>query len=117
MVKKKIETQWFIEPLDEFSNNVIVELLSIMGEVDINISLKHKGGKKPPVYRVPFRAISYLEKSKKTQPIKYRVYDRQGNDGLAQDSEKFLNLKRKKKAKPAEELAGKARKKKQSRPK
>ena len=91
----KKETQWFITPFPD-ANARIAEFIIKAGEdTDEHSELKTKDGKKHFAYRVSFRIINFIEKSRDLlNGHDYRIYDRNGEHGLARES-KFLKKRKK----------------------
>jgi len=78
------DTQWFVEPLDYFTNKAIAEALAREGLVDESeqVGVKDSGGKVHNLWRVPGGKIQFLRRAKKNEPrFLFRFWCRSGQDG------------------------------------
>jgi len=74
---------WFVEPLDKETNESIATALQEDAEENLLcITLADK--KQHHLWRVPFDFIKYLQKSKDTSRLSFRVYNRVGNGQIRQ---------------------------------
>jgi hypothetical protein len=80
---KLITTQWFVEPVDKFTNDAIAEYLADQpnaGDAAI-AGLEDADGKRHDVWQVAHSTITRLEASKSRAPLAFRVYLRHGPRG------------------------------------
>lgn len=81
MKKKKVMTNWFVEPLDAFTNEVISKELAKTSDVVESVELKVSDGTVHSMFQVPsYRIVSQLNAGKKTFSLKYHVYSRVGKN-------------------------------------
>ena len=83
VMRLKPSTQWFVEPHDKYTNDVIAGYLVDQpdtGEASI-AGLKDDQGIPHNVWQVSHATITRLEASKSTMPLAFRVYLRHGPRG------------------------------------
>jgi len=97
-------TQWFVEPLDMRTNEIIAQALAKKCRADVvDLCLVDDEGKEHQVYMVDFPFINFLRKSRITHSLNYRIFDRAGISGIARNSRRFLGKKKKPKMKKGRE--------------
>jgi hypothetical protein len=90
------DTQWFVEPLDYFTNKVIAEVLAREGLVDESeqVGVMDSGGKVHNLWRVPGGKILFLKRAKRNEPrFKFRFWSRSGKNGVISPAD-FLEKRR-----------------------
>ncbi len=79
-MKKKVETQWFVEPLDANTNEVIVKFLINLGQVYENYALRDEKGIPRTVLQLEkYSYVSRLYSDKFKFSLKFKIYTRRGN--------------------------------------
>ncbi|MDD2680488.1 MAG: hypothetical protein PHE20_00085 [Patescibacteria group bacterium] len=79
MKKKTVTTNWFVEPLNPFTNEVIAKELAKTADIVESVKLKINDGSVHAMYQVPsYHIISQLDAGKKQFSLKYKVYSRTG---------------------------------------
>lgn len=79
-MSKKVETQWFVEPLDANTNEVIVRFLINQCEVYENYSLRdNKGVARTVLQLEKYSYVSRLYNDKFKFSLKFKIYTRQGS--------------------------------------
>jgi hypothetical protein len=76
-------TQWFVEPVDKYTNDAIAGYLADQpsaGDAAI-AGLEDTEGNRHDVWQVAHSTITRLEASKNTMPLAFRVYFRHGPRG------------------------------------
>ncbi len=81
--KRKYE--WFVKPLDDFTNQAVTELLLKTGDVDEVLELKDGHSKTHRVLRVDYGVVQLVQRSQKHQPLRFKVFNRQGPDSAARE--------------------------------
>ena len=69
--------EWFIEPLNDFTNEVIARVMADVGESDfsnLSLALHDNEGKVHNVWSVDYSLVNQLQKSQ--QPLKFAVFNR-----------------------------------------
>ena len=79
------EPQWFIEPLDEESNDRVGNLLAAMQMADdviVGLMVKIHGiPTRVNVYRTPHKIIQYIDNSRRDSRLRIRIWARKGEHG------------------------------------
>ena len=84
-MKKKITYRWFIEPLDAFTNDVLSAALPKLGFATETMQITGPEKVKRQVWEADSRFIARAQMSKKSFPLKFRVFVRRGNNGTVQE--------------------------------
>jgi hypothetical protein len=87
----KQKTSWYVEPQDSYTNNVLQKELKGVEYV----YLKNNLNKHLLAYEVDHAFITNLKKSKYDLHLKFKVYRKQGQNGVAREFD-FDFLKKKK---------------------
>jgi hypothetical protein len=96
---EKQEYQWFVEPLDSHTNEVIARLLEQDMGADLT-TITDEHGETKEAFIVEHKHIQALENSKKQQNLRFRKYNRKGKDGKIREW-KFTGKKKTRKEKKA----------------
>jgi len=89
----KQKTRWYVEPQDSHTNNVLQREL---GGIE-HVYLKNNLGKTVLAYEVIHAFITKLKQSRNDLHLKFKVYRKQGQNGLASEFDfSFLSNKKKK---------------------
>jgi hypothetical protein len=92
----KSDTQWFVEPLDYFTNEAIARVLAREGLVDEaeQVGVVDKYGKVHNLWRVPGGKIQLLHRAKKTESrFQFRFWLRNGQNGIINPAD-FIEKRR-----------------------
>lgn len=76
---KKTVCEWFIKPLDDFTNEAIARLMADRCESDVsslNFSLVDNQGESHDVWSVDYPVVATFQRSK--QPVRFKVFTREG---------------------------------------
>ncbi len=100
--KKKI-TQWFVEPRDDWSNELISRLIgfSQVEAESIGLGISDGSGQSRNIWQCTWSQIDFLNRSQYRLQIKFRVHKRNGNTGPirpAPDFTKFPSPRRRHKS-------------------
>jgi len=91
--------QWFVEPLDDFTNESIARALAEVSSIDTLVNIIDDKSVGHNLYRVEHKFITQLRKSQ--HAFNFRVYNRQGENGALRlwkfNKKKKSNKKDKKK--------------------
>jgi hypothetical protein len=82
---KKIRYEWFVKPLDDFTNQAITDLLSKTADVDEIQKLQDAKGDVHRVLRVNYGTVQLIQYSKKHMPLKFRIFNRYGANGVVRE--------------------------------
>lgn len=79
-------THWYVQPIDDFTNALIANLLTEDGSISDSINQKLVvGDKEFLAYRISRKHLRILEASiKKNHQIRLKIYCQQGKDGQVQ---------------------------------
>lgn len=78
-MKKKVDTEWFVEPLDANTNEVIVRFLASLNEVYENYALRDDKGVARTVFQLgKYSLVGRLYADKFKFSLKFKVYTRRG---------------------------------------
>lgn len=82
-MSKKVETEWFVEPLDANTNEIIAKFLANLNQVDENHALTDSSGAERSVFQVSnYALVARLYKDRFKFSLKFKVYTRQGRYSL-----------------------------------
>lgn len=95
----KIVYQWFLEPLDAHTNKVVANFLSSISCLEENIlsSVVTEKGEIMAFQMRDYRDISYFLRSKDSLNLRFRIYNRRGNQAQLRQCS-FLTKKKKQSA-------------------
>jgi hypothetical protein len=82
---RKQKCEWFVKPLDDFTNQAVIDLLSKTADVDEIPELPDNEGKVHRVLRVDYGTVQLIQYSKKHMPLRFRVFNRYGSHGQARE--------------------------------
>lgn len=78
-MKKKVETEWFVEPLDANTNEIIVRSLASLNQVYENYALSDEEGIERSVFQLDkYSFVSRLYADRRKFSLKFKVYTRRG---------------------------------------
>jgi hypothetical protein len=80
-MSKKISTDWFVEPLDSHTNEIIAKNLAAVNKVDENVDVIDASGESHSVFQVEDHSfVTRLYKDKRKFSLNFNVYYRQGKN-------------------------------------
>jgi hypothetical protein len=82
---KKQKYEWFVKPLDDFTNQAITDLLSKTADVDEICELNFDQDKITNVLRVNYGTVQLIQYSKKHMPLMFRIFNRRGPNGQVRE--------------------------------
>jgi hypothetical protein len=108
MAKKA--TEWFIEPLNPETNQIIASDLRNLIEVDECLLLRDSANKEHQAYRVAHAHLTKFKKGRKTFGLKFNAWCRAGSEGIIRPWTLLDKKKPTKKDKEVADLIKKAKK-------
>jgi hypothetical protein len=86
-LRRKISYEWFVEPLNSHTNEVIMKRCSAEETLD---EFMCGDGTPRNLIRCTFRFITFLVESQVILKIKFRIFKRQGVSGKIKDIDSFV---------------------------
>jgi hypothetical protein len=79
---KTVVTEWFVEPCDSHTNEVIAKNLAALNQIDTHASLYDSDGFSHSVFQVEGHSfITRLYKDRHKFSLRFNVFSRQGRNG------------------------------------
>jgi len=101
MSTKKKNTQWFVEPRDDWSNELISRLIgfSQIEAESTGLNVPDNNGQGRNIWQCSWADLEFLHRSKARLQMSFRVYKRNGNTGSIYPAPKFAQVFPKKRRK------------------
>ncbi len=99
--KKTSTTQWFVEPRNDWSNELISRLIgfSQVGAGSAGFGIPDNNGQWRNIWQCSWADLEFLHRSKARLQILFRVYKRDGNAGSIRPAPEFARTFPKKRLK------------------